>query len=154
MTDRAKPSPMAECLFASLIAAAVAWYLWDATSKSLSIENLIWIAPGTLLAFSALAFAVAPVVRHARVVETFGEGPEEASGCSPLICLFLFVVFIFSMELTGFDLATFLFIALTMSISAKRRWSEVLLTALMGSVAITYGFKELIPYYQFPTLTF
>lgn len=152
MMDRYKNSPAAEYIFASFIAAFVIWYLWKAASTSLSVENLILIVPAAILALTTLTFAVVTDVSHGAASTTTRDDPTQVEGLSSLGCLVSYAAYIFSMWTIGFDLATFLFIALTMSFSRNTGWLEIFATALIGAIAITYGFKALIPYYQFPTI--
>ena len=172
MFDRDKPSLAAEAFFALLLAAIVLWYVWDAASASMKLGNLILIAPASLLAFGALASAIGGVLRHDTVSSDVamegGSAPSKrrseplsiavsiyaAVRYKPIIYLALFVLYIVSMEAITFDLATFMFIASTMVVSRRCGWIEMMAVSAIGAAVITYGFKALIPYYEFPTILF
>lgn len=160
MSERSKPSLAAEVAFAALIAAVVVWYVWDAASASTRLGNLILIAPAAVLAFVALACVVVGVVRRDQDVadeetsERSDTGEASLERFKPLIYLLVFVLYIASMSMIGFDLATFLFIAVTMLVSRRSGWIEILTVSVIGAAVITYGFKALIPYYQFPSILF
>lgn len=162
MSERQKPSLTAEVIFALLIAGAVAWYVWDAASASMKLGNLILIAPAAVLALGALIFGLIGVLRRPDEAKTPAREAAPSIGAAllaavlskPILYLALFLIYIFSMQKAPFDLMTFLFVGATMIVSRRSTWIETLAVSAISSAVITYGFKALIPYYDFPTIFF
>lgn len=70
--------------FLAVLAAAVAWYLLDAMSVSLSINNLMLVAPLAVLALGLCVF-VAPQCFHRQAISTAGPAEDlRATGAAPV----------------------------------------------------------------------
>ena len=128
------------------------WYLFDARTASPNIQNMLLIFPATILAIALFLVIVAQEVKVSRV-----QGVEARSGASlsfhwpdldrmrlPLF-MGLLGVYVFTMEGVGFDLATFLFLALSLALQGERRWIWLIGFSLVFALFVTWVFKAMIP---------
>lgn len=157
--------------FVVFIAGSVSWYFYDAYSASSSIKNLILIGPASALALilcaalliqdiqkalrvrsefprSAPATPVQDIEKPATVKE---DTAEKRRGTQRVIVYILaFGLYIGLLEIIGYDVATWLFIAASLVWSGERRpWVVVVFSVAFGSLAV-WLFGLLLPY---PMLT-
>ncbi|WP_279482319.1 hypothetical protein [Aureimonas sp. SK2] len=142
--------------FVTILAAFVLWYLLDARSVSLSINNLLLVQPLSI-ALLLLYFVIVPQCFRRADAEPV---PELASFDDPLqpklpegramgrvamlgIALGLFV---FTLKIVGFDVGILLFSLATMLICGERRPLALILYPLAVAVVTVYGFRALMPY--------
>lgn len=150
--------------FVSLIAAAVVWYLLDAMAVSMSMNNLLFIAPVGLFAL-LLCCAIVPqcfrrtdggVQRPRRVKSvtgmqelTVGSRKELVQICGLAAALGAMV---FLLDAIGFDIAIWLFAVTVMLICGERRPIVLALFPLVSAVVIVGGFRAMLPYPMYTAL--
>lgn len=147
----------------TLIAAAVFWYLLDARSVSLSINNLLLVQPIALFALAMYLFIV-PQCFHRVDAEVAALPPREQDPLSPTLpsersdvirmaalgaSLGLLVILI---DVIGFDVGIFLFTAAAMAICGERRPFHLIAFSLAVTLVGIYGFRALIPFPMFTTI--
>lgn len=142
-----------------LICAVVVAYLLDARATSLKIGNLALIQPAAIIAL-ILAAIVLPQCFPRRPDSETPEG-EEAAATPPkeswrdlgkvAALAAAFGAFALSLETVGFDVATFVFVALGLWICGERRLWLIGLYSAVFTVIIVYGYQLLVPY-PFPLL--
>jgi uncharacterized membrane protein len=146
-------------LFLGVIAAAVLWYLLDAVSVSTNIHNLLLVGPLSVLAL-CLCVVIAPQCfrREDAEVEPRSADPHAGGGASALqssdkrnlaliggvaACLGIYVL---SLNIIGFDVATCLFVLAVMLICGERRPLPLILYPLVVAVVVIATFRALLPY--------
>ncbi|MFC5068127.1 tripartite tricarboxylate transporter TctB family protein [Flaviflagellibacter deserti] len=149
-------------LFVSLIAAAIIWYLFDARGVSTSINNLLLIQPVAIFALAMVVLIIPQLfVRADKVVE---EKEEEYDPLAPklptdrvqvikmLTLGAALGVFVFALNVIGFDIAIFLFAAATMLVCGERRPLHIIAFSAAVAVVAIYGFRALMPYPMFTAI--
>ncbi|HEY9211577.1 MAG TPA: hypothetical protein VIQ29_01850 [Ancylobacter sp.] len=147
----------------TLIAAFIIWYILDARSVSLSINNLLLVQPVAIFALAMYLFIVPQCFHKVDARET-AKKPAELDPLSPILpsersdvikmaalgaSLGLMV---FLLDVIGFDIAMFLFVAAAMAICGERRPLHLLLFSLTVTVVAIYGFRALIPFPMFTSI--
>jgi hypothetical protein len=144
-------------IFVSLIAAAVLWYLLDARSVSLRVNNLLLVEPLALVALALYLMIIPQCFRRADA-EPVMEEPAAEDPLAPalptetraLIRIGILGaalgLFVFSLNVVGFDVAIFLFALATMAICGERRPIPLALYPLAVTLVVVYGFRALMPY--------
>lgn len=147
----------------TLIAAAVFWYLLDARSVSLSINNLLLLQPIAVFALAMYLFII-PQCFHRIDAREAAKAPAEQDPLSPtlpseradvvkmaLLGLSLGLM-VFLLDVVGFDVALFCFTAAAMAICGERRPLHLLLFSLVVTAVAIYGFRALIPFPMFTSI--
>jgi hypothetical protein len=127
------------------IAGLVIYYWLDVRSVSLRPTNLLMIQPGALFAL-LMAALVVPQCFH-RVPE--GEEPErESLGTLGRVFALMaaFVAFALSLEHVGFDIGTFVFMAVGLFICGERNWLLNLGFSAAFTVFIVWGYGAITPF--------
>ena len=147
--------------FITLVAAGVLWYLLDARSVSLSVNNLLLIQPLAIFALVRYAVIVPQCFRRTDAVEQDKAPavhdplqPQLPEGRALARVAFLGLAlgaFVFSLNPLGFDLAIWLFALITMAICGERRPIPLAVYPLAVALVAVYGFRMLI-HYPMPTL--
>lgn len=146
--------------FITLVAAGVLWYLFDARSVSLSVNNLLLVQPLAIFALVMYALIVPQCFRRTDAIEQ-----EKAPIADPLqpqlpegralarVALLGLALgaFVFSLNPLGFDLAIWLFALITMAICGERRPIPLIVYPIAVALVSVYGFRMLI-HYPMPTL--
>jgi len=153
----------AHLAFVTLITAAVIWYLFDARSVSLSVNNLLLLQPLAILAIILYLLIVPQCFRRADAVESEDAAaaddplapklPSEGRGLARVAILGLALgAFVFSLNVVGFDIAIWLFALVTMVICGERRPIPLIVYPLAVALVTVYGFRALMPYPMATTL--
>jgi hypothetical protein len=144
-------------VFVSLVAAFVLWYFLDALSVSRSANNLLLVAPLAIFGLGMYLLIVPHCFRRADQ-ETAPEEPAPDDPLAPTlptefralarvaalgVALGLFV---FSLNLLGFDIAIWLFALATMFICGERRPIPLAVYPVAVACVAVYGFRALMPY--------
>lgn len=142
-------------LFVLFILACVVWYFIDAYSASSSIQNLILIAPASGLALVLCAVVLFQILRPPKTVaeEDKTEKMETAGGWArhrTPIFIVLFGLYVLTLDVIGFDVATYLFVAGAMLLQGERRPWVVVGYSLGFGTLVVWVFTMLLPY---PMLT-
>jgi type IV secretory pathway TrbD component len=144
--------------FVAVIAAATIWYLSDAMSVSMSVNNLLFIGPvGVFAVLLCCAIApqcfhrvgeVAPQQRRAKditgmqelTVNSRKEGLQIGLLAASLGAL------VFLLDVIGFDISLWLFAIAVMLICGERRPLMLALFPLAIAVLVVGGFRAMLPY--------
>ena len=147
--------------FITLVAAGILWYLFDARSVSLSINNLLLVQPLAIFALIMYALIVPQCFRRTDAVEQEKVPavndplqPQLPEGRALARVAFLGLAlggFVFSLNTLGFDVAIWLFALITMAICGERRLIPLIVYPLAVALVTIYGFQMLI-HYPMPTL--
>lgn len=174
MKELSKRIDYGHLLLIIFIAGWVSWYFFDSYTASSNIQNLILIAPASILAL-VLCFIVSfeifrsPISKstdHGQISSSQSEalqGQDSASrrfsGITGLIAryrvlcfIILFGLYVTFLEIIGFDVATYLFIAVVMALQGERRiWVLLAYSIAFGTLAVL-AFGLMIPYPMFTRL--
>jgi hypothetical protein len=152
-------------VFVTLIAAYVLWYLLDARSVSLKLNNLLLVEPLALAAL-ALYLTIIPQCFRRAGAEPDAE-PDKLAEDDPLapalpkeraalirigILGAALGVFVFSLNTLGFDIAIWLFALTAMLVCGERRPIPLAIYPLAVALAAVYGFRALMPYPMVTTI--
>ncbi|MBO0905902.1 tripartite tricarboxylate transporter TctB family protein [Jiella sonneratiae] len=151
---RRGPVDWGHLAFLAFISVVVIAYLFDARGVSLKINNLLLVEPAAIIALVLVA-CVLPQCFRRRDAEPSApaEAPAEDERVKVRHELLrvgalaaLLGVFSFFLEQIGFDVATFLFIAIGVVICGERRPLVILAFAAAFTVFVVYGYSTLVPY--------
>lgn len=149
--------------FLAFIAVVVLTYLFDARAVSLKTDNLLLVQPAAIIALILIACVLPQIIKRRAVtgdVETASDNSLETADPvvdqSPsrhrrdflkvLALATLLGIFCFFLETIGFDLATFLFVAVGLVLCGERKWWVVLLFSAAFTLFVVYGYSTLVPY--------
>jgi len=120
-----------------------AWYLWDSWRASTHVYNLIFVLPLTLatLALCSVAFLRELLAPSAAAVEA-----EQESEAGTLTAMSLFAGYVVTLPLLGFDVGTFVFLALFLWASGEKKWHWALGYSLVFASAAALFFSYMLPY--------
>jgi type IV secretory pathway TrbD component len=144
--------------FVGLIAAAVVWYLSDAMSVSMSVNNLLFIGPvGVFAVLLCCAIVpqcfhrvgqVAPQQRRAKDITGMQEltvnSRKEALQIGLLAASLGALVFL--LDVIGFDISLWLFAIAVMLLCGERRPLMLAVFPLAIAVFVVVGFRAMLPY--------
>ncbi len=130
----------------AVIAGLATWYLLDARSVSLNINNLLLVQPTVLFVLGMALLILPQCFRPQVAVET--ETAEHSKTdtikiAAVAVCL---GAFIFLIETVGFDLAMFAFVLAAMIICGERRPVPLIVYPTAVTLTLVSGFKALMPY--------
>ena len=143
--------------FLAFICAVVLAYLFDARAVSTGINNLLLLEPAAIIALVLAALVVPQCFKGQPAGDSPGALPADpaldqdpASHRHDLLKVgamaALLGVFSCFLEQIGFDVATFLFIAIGLVICGERKWWVVLLFSAAFTLFVVYGYSTLVPY--------
>lgn len=137
------------------------WYALDAYSAQSRIQNMLIIAPATILVLGlGMILAISEIRRLIALkrassgASADSEGPPESSfkqrygTASAAAALGIYVVI---MPFIGFDIATVLFIAASMILQGQRTWWKITAFSLIAGLLPVWGLDALLAI-EFPTL--
>jgi hypothetical protein len=144
--------------FVAVIAAAVVWYLCDAMSVSMSVNNLLFIVPVGVFAV-LLCCAIVPQCFH-RVGQVAPQqrrtkditGMQELTVNSRKEALQIGLLaaslgaLVFLLDVIGFDISLWLFAIAVMLLCGERRPLMLALFPLALAVLVVVGFRAMLPY--------
>lgn len=156
--------------FATAIAGITWWYFQDVTGTSMNRNNIILVYPLSLLILGLYALTLIKSIHVERIScgsesTVSGTASTEESDepqtneqeqstfdmVRALILLILLGAFVFSYNIVGLDLATFIFITLSLVLLGYRRWLFVVFYALAFTIVVIGGATFLLSY-PMPTL--
>jgi len=144
--------------FVAAIAAAVVWYLSDAMSVSMSVNNLLFIGPvGGFAVLLCCAIVpqcfhrvgqAAPQNRRAKDITGMQELTVNSHGEAWQIGLLAASLggLVFLLDVIGFDISLWLFAIAVMLICGERRQLMLALFPLAIAVLVVGGFRAMLPY--------
>jgi putative tricarboxylic transport membrane protein len=128
----------------------IIWYYFDALAASPNVQNMLLIRPATI--FSLLLYAL--ILQRSVSIERVGQ-PEavepaparDRKGLRAPIVAALLVLYVAALPWIGFDVATFLFVALAMAAAGERRpWFLVAFPAVFAAaLALAFRFALSVP---------
>ncbi len=136
----------------AVISGVVIAYLLDARSVSLRTNNLLLVQPAAIIALALVALVLPQVFRRrdSAVAADGEDGKAAAPARGPLLPVAIlgaaFAVFVFGMERIGFDVATFLFVAVGLWVCGERRLWLIAVFSAVFTAAVIYGYQLLVPY--------
>lgn len=142
--------------FLVFVSVVVLAYLFDARAVSVKINNLLLVEPAAIIALVLVLCVLPQCFRRSKVqpeaeaaddpaVETPAADPRrELARVGALAALL--GIFSFFLEFIGFDVATFLFIAIGLFVCGERRAWVIALFAAVFTVVVVYGYSTLVPY--------
>jgi hypothetical protein len=130
----------------AVIGGVVIAYLLDARATSLRANNLLLVQPASILALILAALVVPQCFR--RVAPDAPDAPTETLGDLGKVAALAaaFGAFAISLEIVGFDVATFAFMVIGLYICGERRWWLNLAFSIVFTVLLIYGYGAIIPF--------
>lgn len=129
----------------AFIIGVVIWYWLSVRAVSLRPTNLLMIEPASIFALIMAALVVPQCFR--RVAEGEDDAGESLNGLGRVAALMAaFVAFALSLELAGFDVATFAFLVVALFICGERNWLLNLGFSAAFTVFIVWGYGSITPF--------
>lgn len=138
--------------FVTCTAGAAAAFLMDTWTRSTDIQNLLLIVPMVALVVGLYAAIILQLLFGSSADGTEPGGPGRAD-IRILASMALLGIFVFTMNIVGFDAATFFYVAANILLLGERRPAVVLLFPAAFSGFFVWGMKTIMPY-PFQTLLF
>ena len=127
------------------------YYLRDSWLAQASVSNLIFVLPVTLLSvFTVVVIGIA-LVRRKETAQGQGEQGGDDNFLPLALSVALFALYVALLPTLGFDVGTFLFIAIVLVVLGERRPLFIGFYALAFSALTVLGLKAMIPT-NIPTL--
>jgi len=136
-------------LLASSIAAASIWYYFDALAASSSLYNLIMIAPCVI---AIVILYLVTLVLEVRIYSVDSEHATQEQSLRGLLqpaairnaaMMVLLVGYVLVLEPFGFEIASFLFIGLSLLLQGERRFGRVIIFSMLFSTFATWAISTL-----------
>lgn len=124
-----------------VLAAIVTLYCIDAARASTDILNLILVLPVTVI---VLVLCLLQFFLSAPKLRKVGESREPLSDVLPVAGLF--TAYVLSLPWLGFDLGTFLFLAVFLWVHGERRWAWLLGYSISLAFILSIFFSMMLPY--------
>jgi hypothetical protein len=142
------------------IAGVIVAYWLDARAVSLGVNNLLLVQPaailGLILCVIVLPQCFVPETEIAPPTPAEAQAANAAATASRRQTVIelgkvaamaaAFGLFAFNLETVGFDVASWLFVAVGLYICGERRWLTLLLFPTAFTLALIYFFRALIPF--------
>jgi hypothetical protein len=144
--------------FVLLIAAAVLWYLSDAMSVSMNVNNLMFIGPVGVFALLLCCGIVPQCFHRIGAVAKQPRRAKDVTGVRELkvnnqrealqigLLAAALGALVFMLDVIGFDVAIWLFSIVVMVICGERRPLQLALFPLAIAVLVVIGFRAILPY--------
>ena len=140
-------------LLLAFFAIVVLAYLIDARTTSLSLNNLLLVQPAAAMALLLIALVLPQIARKvplSAVPDAAGKREKLVEVVRVLMLAAAFGTFVLSLETVGFDVATFVFVAVGLFICGERRLWLIALYATVFTLLVVKGYQQLVPF-PFPT---
>lgn len=129
----------------AVIGTVVVAYLLDARATSLNTNNLLLVQPAALLAVALVVFVLPQCFR--RVAPQDAPPPERLGDLGKVAALAAaFGALALTLEVVGFDVATFVFMVVALFICGERRWWLNLGFSSVFTTLLIYGYGAVIPF--------
>lgn len=131
----------------TVIVSVVVAYLLDARSVSLRTNNLLLVQPASILALVLAAFVLPGIFPRAEASdETATNGETRGDLVRVFILIAALAGLAFSLEVVGFDIATFTFMVVGLAVCGERRWWVNLLFSALFTMFLIYGYGTITPF--------
>ncbi len=123
------------------------WYFLHARAASNTLENLLLIEPaaiGALILYVIILRDVVQIVRDPEALEVTRAPLARIVRYRIFGCMALLCAYVAAMGLIGFDLATVLYVGLTLALLGERRPVMLTLLPLIFGIAVVYLFRQMI----------
>jgi len=136
-------------LLATFIAGTCLWYFFDARSASQSLYNMIMIGPCVAVIMILYIMTLIMEIRvHAFDVESAVQEKTlrnllEPSSIRTAAMMVLLVVYVLVLNPFGFEIASFLFIGLSLILQGENRFGRILIFSIIFSAFATWLIKLL-----------
>ncbi|MGQ7793692.1 tripartite tricarboxylate transporter TctB family protein [Faunimonas sp. B44] len=138
-------------LFLAAITACTALYMLDAWGVSRRVENLIVIVPFGAVAIALCVLIAARLLRTAEDDDTPAAADAAAAPSRsrwarimPLAVMALIGAYSFLLEIVGFDVVTFAFVALALLVQGDRNLPRVLAFSAVFTFVVIWGSKAIL----------
>jgi len=140
-----------ELILAGFFLVLSCWYLSDAYSASSSTENLLLIFPAAIVVIALCLWIIGrtlfEVLRNSTAQAEGGtEEEKEKKPVSVFGAMCILAGFVLSMDLIGFDAATFLFMVALMFLQGERRIAWLGGFSAVFAILVSLFFEYMIPY--------
>ena len=119
------------------------WYLWDTLRASTQINNLIFVLP---LSVSILVLCLLTFIKELLAPSPAIEHRKESTETGTLSVVLLFVGYVGTLPWLGFDVGTFVFIALFLRLAGEKKWPWALGYSLVFAFSSALFFSYMLPY--------
>lgn len=133
------------------MATGIVAYLWDTVAASQSVANLVLVPAVSVVTLAMLAVVLARVLAGRDAPPVAQPAEQDAPAWHTGAYLALLTAYVALLEVAGFDLATFLFVAAALALKGERGVVLLLAYPLGFALFCTWAFKAMIPY-PMPTL--
>jgi len=124
-----------------MLALFASWYLYDSYTASAHIMNLILVLPLACLIIALCAFEL---VHQITKPQTPPDDLESISSVAPVMALF--AAYVLTLKWLGFDVGTFLFIAIFLWVHDEKRIPWVLAYSIVFASITALFFSKMLPY--------
>ena len=122
-------------------------YLWDTWRASTHVYNLIFVLPLTVsILLLCLATFLKDLLKEPQALEDLQEQQDESAAASTLSVVLLFVGYVLTLPWLGFDVGTFVFVALFLRLAGEEKWSWALGYSLVFAFSSALFFSYMLPY--------
>jgi len=131
-------------MLATAMAAAAVWYFLDARDASQSIYNLILIVP---CAAAIVALYIVTLILEIRIYAANSQRAVQEQSLKNLLqpaairnasMMVLLILYVLMMEPLGFEIASFLFIGLSLLLQGEQRFGRVIIFSVLFSALATW----------------
>ncbi len=136
---------------AAAITAYCVWYFLDARAASPRVQNMLLIMPAVASIVVLFIIIAIQTVRLDRLEDGAPKVAERRSFRLPALArlripalMGLLGGYVFSLPTVGFDLATFLYIGLSLAVQGERRPAVLIGFSLVFAVALTWAFQRIL----------
>jgi len=131
-------------MLATAMAAVSVWYFLDARDASQSIYNLILIVP---CAAAIVALYIVTLILEIRIYAANSQHAVQEQSLKNLLqpaairnasMMVLLILYVLMMEPLGFEIASFLFIGLSLLLQGEQRFGRVIIFSILFSALATW----------------
>lgn len=134
-----------------VLASGILAYLWDTVSASQSVANLVLVPAVSAITLVLLGVVLARALAGREPPPEATPAGQDSPPWHTAAYLVLLTAYVAALEVAGFDLATFLFVAAALALKGERGVLLLLGYPLGFAVFCSWAFKAMIPY-PMPTL--
>lgn len=141
--DNPRQHRLADLLVLAALFCLAGWYLWDSWRASAHVYNLIFVLPLTLVILLLCAIAF---VRDLTAPPAQADDLQREQDTGSLPAISVFIGYVVSLPWLGFDVGTFVFLALYLRLAGESRWQWTLGYSLVFALGSALFFSYMLPY--------